>query len=90
VRLSAECSGGRLHLSVENSVDPDAPAPRKGGLGLANVRLRLEARYGKDANLRVTAGEELFQVTLSLPAEMADTPKQSAEEELAPAKEART
>ncbi len=89
VRLSAECSGERLHLSVENSVDPDAPAPRKGGLGLANVRLRLEARYGKDATLRATAGEELFRVTISLPAEMADTPKQSAEVELAPAKEAR-
>src|SRR6266481_2011856 len=89
VRLSAECSGGRLHLSVENSVDPDAPAPRKGGLGLANVRLRLEARYGKDATLRATAEEELFRVTISLPAEMADTPKQSVEHELAPAKEAR-
>src|SRR4029077_13334472 len=25
VRLAAECNGGRLHLSVENSVDPDAP-----------------------------------------------------------------
>jgi LytS/YehU family sensor histidine kinase len=89
VRLSAECSGGRLHLSVENSVDPDAPAPRKSGLGLPNVRLRLEARYGKDATLRATAEEELFRVAISLPAEMARSPKQTAEEELAPAKEAR-
>jgi len=89
VRLAAQCSGGRLHLSVENSVDPDAPAPRKSGLGLANVRLRLEARYGKDATLRSTAEEELFRVTISLPAEMIDPPKQAPEEELAPAKEAR-
>jgi two-component system, LytTR family, sensor histidine kinase AlgZ len=89
VRLAAECSDGRLHLSVENSVDPDAPAPRKSGRGLANVRLRLEARYGKEATLRATAEEELFRVTISLPAEMADAPKQSAEEDLAPAKEAR-
>jgi two-component system sensor histidine kinase AlgZ len=89
VRLAAECSGGRLHLSVENSVDPDAPAPRKGGLGLANVRLRLEARYGKDATLRATAEEELFRVTISLPAEMIDAPKQATEDDLAPAKEAR-
>jgi sensor histidine kinase YesM len=89
VRLAAECSGGRLHLSVENSVDPDAPAPRKSGRGLANVRLRLEARYGKDATLRTTAEEELFRIAISLPAEMADAPKQSAEAALAPAKEAR-
>src|SRR5258708_9269583 len=89
VRLSAECSGGRLHLSVENSVDSDAPAPRKGGLGLANVRLLLEARYGKDATLRATAEEELFRVTISLPAEMIDIPKQAVGDELTPAKEAR-
>jgi two-component system, LytTR family, sensor histidine kinase AlgZ len=89
VRLAAECSGGRLHLSVENSVDPDAPAPRKSGRGLANVRLRLEARYGKDATLRATAEEELFRVTISLPIEIADSPKPTGEDELAPAKEAR-
>jgi len=89
VRLVAECSGGRLHLSVENSVDPDAPAPRKSGRGLANVRLRLEARYGKDATLRATGEEELFRVAVSLPAEMTDAPKQSAEQEPAPAKEVR-
>jgi len=89
VRLAAECGGGRLHLSVENSVDPDASAPRKSGRGLANVRLRLEARYGKDATLRATTEEELFRVTISLPVEMADAAKQSAEDVLAPAKEVR-
>jgi two-component system, LytTR family, sensor histidine kinase AlgZ len=89
VRLSAECSGGRLHLSVENSVDPDAPEPRKGGRGLANVRLRLEARYGKDAILRAIAEEELFRVIISLPGETSDAAKLAGETELAPAKEAR-
>jgi two-component system, LytTR family, sensor histidine kinase AlgZ len=69
VRLSAECSEGRLHLLLENSVDPDAAPSRKGGLGLANVRQRLEARYGKDATLRTAAEEECFRVVLSLPAE---------------------
>jgi LytS/YehU family sensor histidine kinase len=89
LRLSAECSGGHLHVSIENSVDPDAPAPRKSGLGLANVRQRLEARYGKEGTLRATAEEEFFRVTISLPAEMAEAPSQSGENELAPAKEAR-
>src|SRR5713226_7299865 len=89
VRLTAECSGGRLHLSVENSVDPDAAPSRKGGLGLANVRQRLETRYGKEAALRTTAEEEFFRVTISIPAEMPEAPAQSAEGEVAPAKEAR-
>ena len=70
VRLSAECSGGRLHLLLENSVDPDAVPSRKGGVGLSNVRQRLEARYGKDATIRSTAEEDCFRVALSLPAEM--------------------
>src|ERR1700730_15853665 len=89
VRLAAECSGGHLHLSIENSVDPDAPAPRKCGLGLANVRQRLEARYGKEANLRATAEEDFFRGTISLPAESVEAPSQSGENELAPAKVAR-
>jgi two-component system sensor histidine kinase AlgZ len=89
VRLAAECRGGQLHVSIENSVDPDALAARKGGLGLANVRQRLETRYGKDAILRATSDEELFRVTISLPAEMADAPAESGESDLAPAKEVR-
>jgi LytS/YehU family sensor histidine kinase len=87
VRLSAECSGGQLHLEIENSVDPDAPAPRKGGRGLTNVRQRLEARYGKDASMKTTAEEEFFRVSISLPAEMNEALAHSSEDELAPAKE---
>src|ERR1700730_5685122 len=82
VRLAAECSGSRLHISVENSVDPDAAPSRKGGLGLANVRQRLETRYGKEAALRTTAEEEFFRVTISIPAETTEAPAQSAEAEL--------
>jgi hypothetical protein len=33
------------------------------------VQLRLEARYGKDASLRVNTEGQLFQVNLNLPAE---------------------
>lgn len=69
VRVSADCSGGWLHLSIDNSVDPDAPAARKGGVGLANVRQRLEARYGKDATLRVASEDARFRVRLVIPAE---------------------
>ena len=70
VKISAECSTGRLYLALENSVDPDAAPSRKGGLGLTNVRQRLEARYGKDATVRSTSEEECFRVQLSLPAEL--------------------
>jgi LytS/YehU family sensor histidine kinase len=87
VRIAAECSGGQLRLSIENSVDPDAPLARKGGLGLANVRQRLEVRYGKEATMRTTAEEEMFRVVISLPAEMAAAPNAAGESDLTPAKE---
>jgi len=69
VRLAAQRQNGRLAILVENSWDPEAPPRRSGGLGLKNVQQRLEARYGKDANLRVNTEGERFQVTLSIPAE---------------------
>ena len=69
VRLAATNHGSQLAITVENSMDPDAPADRKGGMGLRNVRERLEARYGKEASVRATAEEDTFRVNLSLPAE---------------------
>jgi sensor histidine kinase YesM len=69
VRLLAQRQNGRLAIIVENSWDPDALPSRSGGLGLRNVQQRLEARYGKDATLRVNTEGEMFQVSMSLPAE---------------------
>src|SRR5712664_1627670 len=74
VRLAAQRQNGRLAILVENSWDPDSPPRRSGGLGLKNVQRRLEARYGKDASLRVNNEGELFQVSLSLPAESEENP----------------
>jgi len=69
VRLTVQRQNGRLAILVENSWDPEAPPRRSAGLGLKNVQQRLEARYGKDASLRVNTEGELFQVSLSLPAD---------------------
>lgn len=69
IRLFAERQNGRLGIVIENSWDPETPPRRAGGMGLKNVQRRLEARYGKDASLLVNAEGELFQVSLSLPAE---------------------
>jgi two-component system, LytTR family, sensor histidine kinase AlgZ len=74
VRVAAQHQNGRLAILVENSWDPDSPPRRSGGRGLKNVQLRLEARYGKDASLHVNNEGELFQVSLSLPAETEEQP----------------
>jgi LytS/YehU family sensor histidine kinase len=67
VRISSNCSAGRLRLAVENNFDPEAPPRRSGGLGLANVRQRLKTRHGAQARLDAVRGEGLFRVDLEMP-----------------------
>ena len=67
VRLSGQSYNGRVLLAIENSFDPESAPMRKGGLGLKNVRERLEARFGKEANMRVSAEAGKFRVELSFP-----------------------
>jgi len=55
-----------LLFSIENPYDPQAPASRS-GIGLANVRQRLEARYGSAGKLEVEASDDVYRVTLILP-----------------------
>lgn len=67
VRLSSQSQNGRLFLAIENTFDPESSPARKNGFGLKNVRDRLEARYGKDASLRVSTEDGNFRVDLSFP-----------------------
>ncbi len=68
VRLEAAVRDGRLRLAVTNPRDPGM-TPRPGtGLGLDSVRRRLEAVYGRDAEMRITADPDRFRVELVVPA----------------------
>jgi two-component system, LytTR family, sensor histidine kinase AlgZ len=69
VRLRAILDTDRVQISIENSVDPEAAPSRKGGLGLKNVRQRIEARYPQQASLRTTPEEDSFRIDISIPAE---------------------
>ncbi|WP_374585264.1 sensor histidine kinase [Pseudoduganella sp.] len=69
VRIEARREGSLLKVSVENDTDPDTP-PRKGnGIGLVNVRERLEAAYGHLASLHCTQENNKYRVALALPVE---------------------
>ena len=74
ISLTARCTAERLTVAVENTCDPDASYVRRGGLGLANVRRRLEARYGNEADMRVAIEAGIFKVQLSLPLEIVSVP----------------
>jgi len=78
--IAALVDGGSIHLearrvhrdlfiAIENDFDPDAPAGRKNGLGLANVRKRLAARYGDAARLDILRHAARYRIELTLPAE---------------------
>jgi signal transduction histidine kinase len=60
-------NGGRLVLTVEDN-GPGVPAAQEDGLGLRNVRARLEALYGDEQALRlISMPEEGTRATLELP-----------------------
>lgn len=69
IRLDARVQDARLVIVVENERDEEAPSRRRNGVGLKNVRSRLEARYGKDATFRADAEENKYRVSMSFPAE---------------------
>jgi LytS/YehU family sensor histidine kinase len=63
------CSAGRLRILIENPLDPDAP-PRPGtGVGLANVRQRLAAKWGSDGLFAAKRLADRYLVVISVPAE---------------------
>ena len=68
IRLVARRHGDALVLEVHNPVDEDAPARPGAGMGLENVRRRLQAFGARAARLDAVRGESDFHVTLVLPA----------------------
>jgi two-component system sensor histidine kinase AlgZ len=75
LHLSAKCGHGRLNIIIENSFDAESTPTRRSGLGLQNVRNRVDSRYAGEGTMRVTATETLFQVALSLPIEAPEVPR---------------
>ncbi|MDE3108332.1 MAG: histidine kinase [Acidobacteriota bacterium] len=69
IQLNVALHEGVLSILVENSFDPDAPVRHRNGVGLANVRQRLEARYGNRAKFGAQAAGTSFRVALEFPAE---------------------
>lgn len=79
IRVAASRTTQRLRIMVENPCDPERPRRNGSGIGIANVRGRLDTVYGADAWLEVEPGEDRFRVALSLPAEEVDGERVPAE-----------
>lgn len=73
VNVSARRRDAFIELVVENPCDPDRPPSRGTGVGLVNVRSRIETLCGHRASVDVDAGETSFRVSILLPAAAAAT-----------------
>ena len=72
IRIEAHRTGDALRVAVENPVDPDAPLRRGEGVGLENVRRRLEVFGARESQLTATRQGDVFRVLLTLPAVVAE------------------
>jgi hypothetical protein len=69
IRLSVERLGDTVHVTLENGFDADAAPPKRLGMGLPQVRRRLELRYGDAATVEAGGRDGLYRVELRFPCE---------------------
>lgn len=69
--LSGRRDRDHLRFTITNPFDPEAPSTGRNGLGLRNIRERLESRYGNAASLEIKVEDCLYHVALTLPAKEA-------------------
>jgi len=65
--LTARRGHDGLRFTIANPFDPEAPSTGRNGLGLRNIRERLEARYGNAARLEIQVEDSMYRVALTLP-----------------------
>ena len=67
IRIGARCGRELLTLWVENPVDAEARPKTGAGVGLANVRRRLENVFGDEARLRSGRSGGIFRAEVVIP-----------------------
>ncbi|HEY0873303.1 MAG TPA: histidine kinase [Vicinamibacterales bacterium] len=66
--VTATCTPSRLTIVIENPADPDRPSKAGTGMGLQNVRSRLQALFAGEASVRWGEQNGRWRVDISLPA----------------------
>jgi hypothetical protein len=71
ITLAAQRDRDQLRVTICNPYDPESPSTGRNGLGLRNIRDRLESNYGRAAKLEIEVEERMYRVVLTLPAKEA-------------------
>ena len=66
IEVRACIEGEKLHFTCRNS-KAEKPNQEKGGVGLANVRKRLDLLYSGNYTLRITDDADVYNVELTIP-----------------------
>ena len=67
VRIRVEAKGGDVVVSLDNPMDSDRETPKGLGMGLGQVRQRLQARFGAEGRMEVESKNGLHAVRLVFP-----------------------
>lgn len=67
ILTEASCNGEFLEITVSNSYDSDIRSKKGEGIGLRNIRERLQIIYGNPALLRIKDSRKHFTITLTIP-----------------------
>lgn len=61
------CNGEHLFITVENTYDPAVVSKKGEGIGLRNIRERLQIIYGNSSLLIISDDKKTFKVSLTIP-----------------------
>ena len=83
IRIAISNAGTSLTIDVDNPCDPDRPRRTGTGLGLSNVRARLQAIYGDRAGVSASEANGSWRVRVTLPGSSNSGPSAGRETESA-------
>jgi two-component system, LytTR family, sensor kinase len=67
ILTEASCTGDMLEISVSNSYDASVRSKKGEGIGLRNIRERLQIIYGNPGFLKVKDTKKYFAITITIP-----------------------
>lgn len=70
IELRCEPNDSMIVLHILNDFDPEATRPKGEGIGLKNIRNRLQLLYNRNDLIQIRLGKIEFEVTLHIPKKM--------------------
>lgn len=67
IGIYIQVNEGYLYFRINNSIHNNSPNQEEGGLGLKNLKKRLELLYGSDFSLETTKNDNQFETNIILP-----------------------